>query len=362
MIMQTSTEIQSALVSNPTQEAYPGYSLSEWLNVWLDTYKACKVKAPTIEIYKYIIGLICQFDVKNKYIRDVTEMDLQNILNKLCAENYSKSSISKAKFTLQQSMKPALRQQLIESDPSIYLELPDAPTKTIEPLTQAQQMNVENCCADLELGHIVVFLLRTGLRRAELMGLKWADYDKRKKEIYIRKSKTAAGVRTVPLLSDARKIIEAQPKINEFIFNNTKLRPIKSISLRRLYERIRRETNIWSMTNHVCRHTFVTRLCEKGVSAKAIAQIIGHAKVDYVLDIYAKLEKAELRKAIYSLERQQPSKKSGSMDLLLTIPNELYQQLIRTAFDRGLPVDDYIIQEMKLSYINQDELLPDFSA
>ena len=356
MIMQTSTEIQSP------PETSLNYSLAEWLSVWLDTYKACKVKERTVEMYHTAINLVKKHPAGSKLIREVTEIELQSILNQLREEGYSKSSICKVKLTLQQSMKPAIRLRLINSDPSTYLELPDAPTKTIEPLTQAQQMSVENCCAELELGHLVVFLLRTGLRRAELMGLRWTDYDKRKKEIYIRKSKTAAGVRTVPLLSDAQKIIETQPHINEFIFNNTKLRPVQEISLRRICEHIRKKTGINTMTNHVCRHTFVTRLCEKGVSAKAIAQIIGHAKVDYVLDIYAKLEKAELRKAIYSLEQQQPSKKSGSMDLLLTIPNELYQQLIRTAFDRGLPVDDYIIQEMKLSYINRESLLPNFSA
>ena len=136
------------------------------------------MKQRTVEIYRSVIKLIEKDKTSHKPLKDITEIDLQGILNQLHEDHYSKSSICKAKLTLQQCMKPAVRLRLINSDPSIYLELPDAPTKIIESLTQAQQMSVENCCAGLELGHLVVFLLRTGLRRAELMGLRWTDYDR----------------------------------------------------------------------------------------------------------------------------------------------------------------------------------------
>ena len=74
-------------------------------------------------------------------------------------------------------------------------------------------------------------------------------------------------------------------------------------------ERIRKNSQVAKLTPHVCRHTFVTRLCEKGVSAKTIAQIIGHAQSDYVLDIYAMMDKQEQRKAIYVLEDEKPTDK-----------------------------------------------------
>lgn len=91
--------------------------------------------------------------------------------------------------------------------------------------------------------------------------------------------------------------------------------PVTFIVLRRLYERIRKVTGILSLTNHVCRHTFVTRLSEKGVSAKAITQTIGHARTDYVLDIYARMEQAELCKAIYVLENQHDTEPETTLQL-----------------------------------------------
>lgn len=79
--------------------------------------------------------------------------------------------------------------------------------------------------------------------------------------------------------------------------------------MRHLTDRIRSGSQITRLSPHVCRYTFVTRLCEKGVSAKVIAQIIGHASADYVLNIYAMMEKQELRKAIFVLEEDKPKDK-----------------------------------------------------
>ena len=290
---------QSHATISPTADNI--YTLGEWLDIWLQTYKLCRVSEATGEIYSLVITLITSYDVGEVPVNKVTEMQLQAMLNDLFVRGYAKSTISKIRYTLRQCFRPLLRQHILCDDPSAYLELPNAPTKTVLPLTVEEQQKVEDACRMLPLGHLIVFLLRTGLRRAEMAGLQWEDYNAHEGSVFIRASKTPAGIRTVYLLEDAQTIVEAQPRINRNIFNNTQGNPIQPITWRRLCEHIEQETGV-HLTPHVCRHTFVTRLCEKGVPAKAIAQIIGHAKADYVLDIYAMLEQKELRRAIYALE------------------------------------------------------------
>ena len=114
-------------------------------------------------------------------------------------------------------------------------------------------------------------------------------------------------------------------------------------AIRDAYARIRKTANVPNFTTHVCRHTFVTRLCEQKVSAKAIAQIIGHAKTDYVLNIYAQLEKDALRKAIFSLEDMKKGATTADVHLKFT-DTTAYQQIIRAAYDMGLPIDRYIMK------------------
>ena len=311
--MNQSKQNNLALYAAPAPTEDSISSLGEWLDVWLATYKACQVSKRTVEIYRSVIALLQPYPAAKKPLEAVSEIDLQLLLNDLFVRGYSKSTITKIRYTLRQRFRPLIRQHILRDDPSAFLELPNAPTKKILPLTLEEQEKVEDVCQMLPLGHLIIFLLRTGLRRAEMAGLQWEDYDAQNGSIFIRKSKTAAGIRTVYLLEEAQTIIEAQPRINQYIFNNTQENPIQPITWRRLCEHIGQETGI-HLTPHMCRHTFVTRLCEKGVPAKAIAQIIGHAKADYVLDIYAQLEQQELRKAIYTLEerRQIPARGRAS--------------------------------------------------
>lgn len=285
-------------------------TLTEWLDEWLLVYKACSVSEGTLTMYRCCVALICQFPEAQKRMSEIQGRDLQRLLNQIQssppdkkkARSYSKSILSKVRITLQQAFRQAYREHLIDSNPATDLILPIAPTKEIIPLTVEQQALVEEVCISDPLGHLMLFLLYTGLRREELENLQWCDYDPKENTIYIRKSKTPAGVRYVYLVHQAREILEAQPRRGIYIFTSTTGGQVTHTVLRGLYGRIRKRTGIEALTNHVCRHTFVTRLCEKGVSAKAISQIIGHAQSGYVLDIYAKIEQRELRRAIYVLD------------------------------------------------------------
>ena len=169
-------------------------------------------------------------------------------------------------------------------------------------LSHDEQKQVENACKSCALGHIIIFLLKTGLRRAELMGLKWNDFDEDEKCIFVRKSKTKTGVRRIPLIEESMTIILKQPRINEYIFNNTKNTPLTDMSIRRLYERIQSLTNVLNFTPHVCRHTFATRLIERGANPKSVADLLGHKDVAFTLRIYTTIDYSHLQKEIMLLE------------------------------------------------------------
>lgn len=137
-------------------------------------------------------------------------------------------------------------------------------------------------------GEHILFLLETVLQRFELCNLMWSDFDRVHKIITIQESKTTAGKRIVPLTDLAYQIILMQKKRkgHDYIFtcrSHTKLTPS---SLERTYMRLRKETGIKILTNHVCRHTFATRLIENGADPKAVSALLGHTSVSFTLDHY----------------------------------------------------------------------------
>ena len=282
------------------------YTLSQWAAEWLEVYKIPTVLPQTADGYRQTIQRILTAEPRNILLHTATERDLQQILNAIQRSGYSKNTIEKARNALRQMYGTAHNNGLVSFDPSVHLQIPKAPTKKVLPLTGNELKRVEQACKQDALGHLLLFLLRTGLRRSELMQLKWQDYHPeagRHGSIYVRKSKTAAGVRTVPLLREAAVILLDQKHTNDdFVFHGSTGTPLTEIVLRRLCTRIQRVAQIPHLSPHVCRHTFVTELCRRGVSPKAIAQIIGHARATYVLDIYAWLDKESICDAIYDLE------------------------------------------------------------
>lgn len=144
-----------------------------------------------------------------------------------------------------------------------------------------------------------------------------------------------------------RRGIKRHKKRDCSVFHNTKGRPLTLDSVYKMIKRLRNSSGITNLTPHVCRHTFVTRLCEKGVPAKAIAQIIGHAGTGYVLDIYAKLEQKELRKAIYALENN-----TSEQEIRIAFSEQLYSKLCLSASEKGQTVNEYIFSIIKENIVN----------
>lgn len=285
------------------------YTLGEWLMEWWEIYKVPTVKPQTAQRDRETIQLISSCATAQKPLDEISERMVQLILNEIQqreyhpGKRYSKSCLKKVKGVLSQAMKAAKKEHHIDTNPCDDAKIPEAPTKEVLPFTHFQEEQIRKACNADPQGHLLIFLLCTGLRQSELCGLRWEDYDPEKGMIYIRKSKTPAGVRWVYLISEAKEILLAQSHIDEFIFHNICGRPISKSSLRHLCERISEQSGI-HVTCHACRHTFVTRLCEEKGEAKAIAQIIGHAQAGYVLDIYAKMEQHELRRTIFLLDHR----------------------------------------------------------
>jgi integrase len=280
--------------------------VKEWLNEWLDTYikPPCR-KENTYLCYKYTINIILKLrpEIRDLGIKEINELYIQKIL-KEATISYSKSTIKKIKTVFKEAYTVAIRNQMCKDNPALSLTIPEeAHEKEIRALTREEELRVMEAAKKDVLGHLAIFMLKTGIRSCELRSLKWVDYDAEKGEIYIKKSKTPNGVRVVPLLSDAKKIIDSQPHYCEYIFTSTTKKPITKTVLRRLYERLRKATGIDIITNHVYRHSFATRAIEKKIDYKALSKILGHKDVAFTLRRYTNAETSFLHEQMNLLEK-----------------------------------------------------------
>lgn len=146
--------------------------------------------------------------------------------------------------------------------------------------------------------------LTTGLRRGELCGLKWSDFDEEAgtlnvcRTIHARKgggveegtTKTYAGTRTILLPSSTAQLLRERKKsaLTEWIFPDL-LCPEKPVSPGSAYRRLKgllEEAGLPDLRFHDLRHTFATHALASGVDAKTLSGILGHTKASFTLDTY----------------------------------------------------------------------------
>ena len=225
-------------------------------------------------------------------VKAINEERMQIIINKVANAGYANSTVSKCRLVLSNITEFAVRIKWLDTLPLFKLFVPkSAPTKVVDALDIETQIKVEEYCRtpkNQKYGDVVLFILNTGLRISELFNLKWCDIKAISKYTYmeIRVSKTKNGIRCVPLNSEALKIIQRQPHINEYVFTTITGEQLSQTQMKRFNAKLRSELNIETFTNHICRHTFATRALEKGMEINALSKIMGHSSPAFTMQRY----------------------------------------------------------------------------
>jgi integrase len=168
------------------------------------------------------------------------------------------------------------------------------------------------------------FILQTGLRTGELVGLKWEDIDFKKKTLTVQRSmeyrykvgewrigepKSKSGYRTIPLTDEAIRILKDQKEKNrnikvipiewtEFVFLCRKGTPIKNSTYDTALFKICDKVGIKRFSMHVLRHTFATRCIEAGMKPKTLQMLLGHSNIGITMNLYVHTTEEEKQKEI----------------------------------------------------------------
>jgi integrase len=116
---------------------------------------------------------------------------------------------------------------------------------------------------------IILFALVTGMRRGEILALKWRDIDRTARSLLIPSSKNGYP-RVIPLLPEAIQVIAQLPRSGERVF------PVAANALRLAWERLRRRAGLADLRFHDLRHEAISRFFEAGLSTAEVALISGH--------------------------------------------------------------------------------------
>ena len=164
---------------------------------------------------------------------------------------------------------------------------------------------------------IALLMLLTGIRRGEMLGLMWGDYDAKKRELKIQRSMAQehgkivarppkwGSYRTLPLSDEACAVLDRQPRTALHIFPTRDGIAQDPRTWSQKYKRFARELpEELQVTPHELRHTYGTKLMRDGVDIYTIQKLLGHKSIDVTTEIYVHAETDALRKAVDRAKRK----------------------------------------------------------
>ena len=275
-------------------------TLGEWLDRWLTDYKENTVRPGTLAGYRSCIENYIKPQLGGKQVSLVTSQDVQKLYRKL-KENgrvrehprfgsaLSDTTINRLHAIFHQAMEDALHAHIIAKNPTVGATVPKASHAPKRVLTDRElDTFLDTVREDKIWGDFFYVELTTGLRRGEICGLQWNDFDEdtgtlkvcrtlhsqRKGEYTVGETKTNHGMRTIILPKSVASILRQRKMdaIGPWIFHNP-VRPEDPVNPSSAYTHMKtllHHAGLPSIRFHDLRHTFATHALTSGVDAKTL--------------------------------------------------------------------------------------------
>ena len=212
--------------------------------------------------------------------------------------------------TLRAAFNTAIRWELIESNPFHGQKFVPVPQKAPTYFTKAEFQTLIATIKENWLREIVVFATLTGMRRGEIVNLRWQDVDLQRRIINVQSSltfKTKQGRRrTIPLSETAFYLLSAKhsKSADELVFtlNGKKIFDewLTHAFKNAVYEAKLRKDELHF---HSLRHTFASWLVQDGVSLFEVQKLLGHSS-SRVTEIYSHLQPEQMHSTVNRIDLQ----------------------------------------------------------
>ncbi len=289
-------------------------TLGEWLDKWLNDFLPGTIRQTTLDGYRRNIKNYIKPNLGDAKLAFITTNDIQKMYNKLkkngrikCHPDYgyelADTTVIKIHTTLHSAMEAAVKNHLIQKNPTDGTKLPKKKQPSLRILNDAEIDTLMKAIEDNEIwGDFFYTEITTGLRRGEICGLKWTDFDEENNTLYINRTihmqkggkiyegepKTGKGKRKIILPQSTADILKKRARISEWIFPDIydPTKPVKPSSAYYRMKIILKKVGLPSIRFHDLRHTFATHALVSGVDVKTLSEILGHTRPSFTLDTY----------------------------------------------------------------------------
>ncbi|WP_405703138.1 tyrosine-type recombinase/integrase [Streptomyces sp. NBC_00069] len=309
----------------PTRSA----KLAEWLPYWLENIVRPHRKRTTYAKYETHVRLYLVPLLGKKRLESLSVADVRRALVQLQKQT-SAATAKESHRVLRTAIAAACREELVSRNVVSLVEPPKVQVREMLPWELDETLDFLTAARKDPLYPAFVLAIALGLRRGELVGLRWENVDLDKREIRVRSQRQRVrgeayeddpkgrrrrqtlplpGICVAPLRwqrmkqATMRETAGAKWEETGYVFTTRTGRPIEPRNVYRSFTRVAKDAGLRVVRLHDARHGTATLLTAAGVPPRVVMEILGHSQIAVTMNVYAHVVQDTQREAIGHMDR-----------------------------------------------------------
>lgn len=295
----------------------PDILFSEFMENWLSDMKT-QVQQSTIDSYQFALNhIVPYFKEKSIKLCDLKPEHIQKYYAEKLNNGLSANTVIKHHCNIHKALESALRLNIIPYNPADRVEVPKKKKFLAKTYNKNQMKKLLNSVNGNPIEAAVIITSYLGLRRSEVLGLKWSSVNLKAKTLIIQTTvvrtkkiiekettKNKSSHRSLPIPKDlVQYLIELKQKQeedkqlfgncyndNDWICKKADGTPITPTGLSYYYKKLLEDADLPHIRFHDLRHSCASLLLNAGCELYEIKELLGHAQLATTADIYGHLD------------------------------------------------------------------------
>ena len=300
---------QGTLLTGPQQ------TVKQFLEYWLERVHKLNIRLGTYEDHALIVHKHLIPTLGHLRLQKLTTQHIQLLYTQKSDEGLSPGRVRLIHAVLHGALRHAVRVNLIARNVSEGVDLPPVEKHEIQPLTPEQAQLLLQKVGEHRMGALLAVAIATGMRRGELLALRWQDVDLQSGDLQVRrtvrylgkrgflegKPKTESSARRIILpgfineVLKQHRLLQVETRLHagaswverDLVFCNARGNFIEPSTLREQFLRVLEDIGFPHMRFHDLRHTAATLLLSMGVPMRVVQDILGHSEMKTTANVYS---------------------------------------------------------------------------
>ncbi|WP_163554270.1 tyrosine-type recombinase/integrase [Candidatus Frankia alpina] len=301
-----------------------------WLGEWLEIKEGDGTRASTLRAYRWLINTHIIPVIGRVQLGKLTPLDVRRLVSTARKAGLSAGSVRHVHSLIRNSLAEAERLDLVARNVAKAVKAPPVPHREVRALRPEEARRLVEVLRGERLEAVFACGLMLGLRRGEILGLRWTDVDLGGATLHVRQTlqRVDGSLRFVPAKTDrSHRKLPIPPRLvtilrrhratqtaertglgdawteTGLVFTSSVGTPLEPRNVNRRFEVLRRQADLPWLRLHDLRHAFASMLFAEGVPARTVMELLGHSTIQLTMNTYTHVMPETQRDAVDRLDR-----------------------------------------------------------